>query len=74
MRIITHQNLKTTRTIHYEKTAFKWLLMLSGTSLIPQKRRSKPRLTFAHAKATWVSEVPLVNQIPPLLSLYLSFS
>jgi hypothetical protein len=44
--------------------------MLRDKNPSPQRRGSKPRPTSVHAKATWASEVPLTNQIPPFIKPY----
>jgi hypothetical protein len=41
-----------------------------GKSLTPQSGGSNPKLTSAHAKATWASEVSLATQILHLIKPY----
>jgi hypothetical protein len=44
--------------------------MLRDKSPSPQRTRNKPRPTSTHAKATWASEVPFANLIPPFIKPY----
>ena len=44
--------------------------MLRNKNPSSQKKGNKSWPTLAHAKATWISELPLANQIHPLIKPY----
>jgi hypothetical protein len=46
------------------------LPMLKDKNPSPQTRGNKPVPTSIHTKATWASEMPSANQIPPLIKSY----